>query len=384
MDLNTELELSLYEELKIIHKSKKTEVILVNHTVSSKFYIKKILSEYTIDVYNTLKNLKSPHLPQIIDIFESSDKLIIIEEFISGQTLKQMLKTNGQLDEDTVIKYMISLCEVLSLLHNQAPPIIHRDIKPENIIISIDNVLKIIDFDISRTYKTGENLDTTLLGTKGYASPEQFGFEQSDGRSDIYAMGVMMNVLTTGKHFKEFLNDSKLRNVILKCTQISPKDRYEDVDKLKYDLELLLFKDNNSFMKKFVKKDINTDNNPFEKKDINKYNITFEKKDNSKPKSKSIIPGFRTKNKINMILATLFYLMLGTGLLAFTSMTSFISNVIVIVMCLMYVCLFANFMDIHEKLPLIKSGNKFIKVLGFIIYSFIIFMSLGSLLTLFS
>lgn len=246
------------------------------------------------------------------------------------------------------------------MLHNQTPPIIHRDIKPENIVISNDNVIKIIDFDISIIYKTGENLDTTLLGTKGYTSPEQFGFEQSDGRSDIYAMGVMMNVLTTGKHFKEFLSNSKLRNVILKCTEISPKDRYENVDKLKYDLDLLLFKENN----------------PFEKKEI--------PNSKSNPKSNTIIPGFRTKNKINMTLATLFYLTLSTGLFAFTSMSSFIANVILIVMALMHVCLFANFKDINEKLPLVNSGNKVTRVFGFSLYSFIIFISLGYLLTLFS
>lgn len=361
MDLNTELELSLYEDLKTLHKSSKTEIILVCHSVTSKVYIKKILREYTIDVYEKLINVKSQNMPQLIDFFEVDDKLIIIEEYINGQTLQEMLKSQGHLNEDLVIEYMISLCEILDLLHHQNPPIIHRDIKPENIIISNDNILKLTDFDIARTYKFGENLDTTLLGTKGYASPEQFGFEQSDGRSDIYAIGVLMNVLTVGKHFKETLNNSKLRNIILKCTEISPKDRYENIKKLKYDLEILTMHD-------FV--DENHD----------KYKV----KSDIHHKSSSIIPGFRTNNKKNIFLASVFYLTLSTGLFAFDSLSSLIGNLILIIMALIYVGLFTNFMGVAQKFPLINNHNKSVRNFGYSLYSFIIFMSLGSLLTLFS
>lgn len=361
MNLDTELELSLYEELKTVHKSKKTEIILVYHTLTSKFYIKRILREYAKDVYEKLSTVKCINIPHIINIFELDNKLIVIEEFINGETLQQVLENEEYLNENIVIEYMIELCEILDILHKQSPPIIHRDIKPENIIISNDKVLKLIDFDISRTYKEGENLDTTLLGTKGYASPEQFGFEQTDGRSDIYAMGVMMNVLTTGKHIKEYLNEAKLRNIIIKCTKISPEERYNNVEELKYDL-------------------INLDNKNYLNFKPDKYN----NKNATKSKSKTCLPGFRTGNKRNMILASILYILLSSGLFVFDSIPSLIGNIILIIMSLMYIFLFTNFMDINSKLPIINNDNKYIRYFGFSLYSFIIFMSLGSILTFFT
>ncbi len=288
MNINTEFKLSLYEELKSIHKSRKVEIFLVQNIQDEKIYIKKEIKEYTKEIYESIKNIDSKNIPKIYEILEKEDKLIIIEEFINGDTLQTILEKENKLKESEVIKYMISLCDVLNEIHSLNPPIIHRDIKPANIIISNDNVLKLIDFDISRTYKEGESLDTTLLGTKGYASPEQFGFDQTDCRSDIYAMGVMMNVLTTGKHIKEELNNTLLKDkgyaspeqfgfdqtdcrsdiyamgvmmnvlttgkhikeelnntllkdIIKKCTHISAEKRYDNVIDLKVELKNKLY-----------------------------------------------------------------------------------------------------------------------------------------------
>lgn len=233
MSLNAEFKLSLYEELKLLHKSRKGEIFLVQNIQDEKIYIKKEIKEYTKEIYESISKIDSINMPKIYDLFELNDKLIVIEEFINGDTLQSILEKENKLEEKEVIKYMISLCDILDEIHNLSPPIIHRDIKPANIIISSDNVLKLIDFDIARTYKDGENMDTTLLGTKGYASPEQFGFDQTDCRSDIYAMGVMMNVLTTGKHIKEELNNNLLKDIIKKCTNISADERYQNVLELK-------------------------------------------------------------------------------------------------------------------------------------------------------
>lgn len=357
MNLEAEYTLSLYEDLKSIHKSRKSEIILVQNNLDEKFYIKRILKEYTLDVYKVLMGISSKNIPRIYEVFEYKDKLIIIEEFINGYTLQEILEKENELNEDRVIKYMIELCEALEKVHNLTPYIIHRDIKPANIIISNDEVLKLIDFDISRIYKQGENMDTTLLGTKGYASPEQFGFEQTDCRSDIYAIGVMMNVLSTGKHIKEKENEGKLKYIIKKCTKISASERYQNIEELKSDLESVY---------KNKSKKIIIDKNKEQGKEKLKSKYLIDK-----------IPGFRSGKKLNMVIATLWYLFLIMGLIVSNSPKILLENGGTILILLTLFLLYTNFLDIKSKLPMIRSDNEVIKIIGYFIYSFIIFMGLG-------
>lgn len=357
MNLNTEFKLSLYEELKLIHKSRKVEIFLVQNIQDEKIYIKKEIKEYTRDVYESIKNIKTINMPKIYEVFELNEKLIVIEEYINGDTLQSILERENKLDEKIVIKYMISLCDILEKIHGLNPPIIHRDIKPANIIISNDNILKLIDFDISRTYKEGEKMDTTLLGTKGYASPEQFGFDQTDCRSDIYAMGVMMNVLTTGKHIKEELNNTLLKDIIKKCTHISAEDRYDNVLDLKKELINKLYNSSK------VEKD-------------NKINMNFS---NSNQKA---LPGFRSKNFIYMILSSFWYLFLIMALFVATSFNEFLGNVILIVTMLSIYFIFTNYLGIKNKLPILKSKKILIRLVGYWIYSLVILFIGGELLSL--
>lgn len=364
MNLNTEFKLSLYEELKLIHKSRKVEIFLVQNIQDEKIYIKKDIREYTKEIYENIKRIKSKNIPKIYEILEDKDKLIIIEEFINGDTLQSILEKENKLQEEDVIKYMISLCEVLNEIHSLNPPIIHRDIKPSNIMISNDNVLKLIDFDISRTYKEGESLDTTLLGTKGYASPEQFGFDQTDCRSDIYAMGVMMNVLTTGKHIKEELNNTLLKDIIKKCTYISAEDRYDNVLDLKEELINKVY--NNSKLKR-----------------DDKLNMTsYIKKEKPLNINSKALPGFRSKNFIKMILSSFWYLFLIMGLFVGKSFNEFLGNVILVVTMLSIYFIFTNYLGIRNKLPLLKSEKIRVRLVGYWIYSVVIFFIGGLLLNL--
>lgn len=362
MDLDMEYTLSLYEELRSIYKSKKVEIFLVFNIQDDKIYIKKVLKEYTKDVYKKLQDIDCVHIPKIYEIFETENELILIEEYINGITLQSILEEKTKLDEDIVIKYMIDLCNALYEIHSIDPPIIHRDIKPLNIMITNDNILKLIDFDISRIYKHGENMDTTLLGTKGYASPEQFGFEQTDCRSDIYALGVMMNVLSVGKHIKEEENQGLLKDIIKKCTNISADKRYQDVLELSYDL----------------------------KEKLNKGTIMETKLDLSKPvlnnkheKLLNKIPGFRRGNLLFMILSSLWYLFLIFGLLTSKSTNELMTNIILISLLLSLFFLYTNFLDIKYKLPFINSKNKSIKFFGYWIYSIVLFLLAGFLMQFF-
>lgn len=366
MNIDEEYKLSLYEELKSMHKSRKSEIFLVQNTLDEKFYIKRVLKEYTLQVYESLTHIESKNMAKIYEVFEHEDKLIIIEEFISGHTLQDILKREGNLSEDIVAKYMIDLCNALKKIHNLNPCIIHRDIKPANIMISNDGVLKLIDFDIARIYKYGENMDTTLLGTKGYASPEQFGFDQTDCRSDIYAIGIMMNVLTTGKHTKEIESDGKLKDIIKRCTKISANERYQSVEDLKADLEKLISTDYKE-VKKLYKLNKSSDN------DIKDLNINIKKNNNLW----DILPGFRSRNKLNMMLAILWYLFLITGLVFVDSTITFIGNILVIGLLLSLSLLYTNFLNIKSKLPMIRSKERYFSIFGYIIYSFILFMIFG-------
>lgn len=135
---------------------------------------------------------------------------------------------------ETAAGYMVELCKGLQLLH--AHGIIHRDIKPANIMISFDGSLKIIDFDISRFSSADAPHDTTILGTAGFAAPEQFGFTQTDNKSDIYAAGVLFGFMMTGQLPDRRAITGPYAKIIQKCTMLDPEDRYPSVQALQLDI----------------------------------------------------------------------------------------------------------------------------------------------------
>ena len=113
---------------------------------------------------------------------------------------------------------------------------VHRDVKPENVILREDEAV-LIDFDASRVVKARQRTDTVVLGTTGYAAPEQYGISQTDGRADIYSLGVMLNIMLTGKHPSRELAPGRLGRIVQRCTQINPQKRYKSVLDLMEDLE---------------------------------------------------------------------------------------------------------------------------------------------------
>lgn len=344
-----EYKLSLYETLSELHCSPKSEISLVRNSLDGKFYIKKVLQNYNREVFEKLKQLETIHIPCIYEIFQQDKTLIVIEEFINGQTLEQLMKEHGTLSEEVAIRYMITLCEILAQLHQQQPPLIHRDIKPKNVMISNDGVLKLIDFDVSRMYRQDCKLDTHVLGTKGYASPEQFGFEQTDARSDIYSLGVMLNVLIVGVTPKEKRLNSPLKKVIEKCTYFSPDDRYQSVLELK---EALM---------QFIK----------EPEPI------VEKIKVIKPQSKNIflfiikelgqLPGYRRRFLPSMILATSWYFFVLSG--PYTS----VSNILISIMFFLMTLLNGNYKNIWNRNSLLMNH----RTSGLIIFNLILFIVFG-------
>ena len=374
---------SRYIELLELSNSKKNSVYLVRSQLDEGIYIKKELKNYNIDVYNQIIKIQSIYMAKIYEIFKYDDSLIVIEEFINGKTLQRILDDNGPLDEDIAIGYIINLCSILDILHNQNPPVIHRDIKPSNIMIDNNGVLKLIDFDVSRVYREERNMDTHILGTKGYASPEQFGFEQTDCRSDIYSVGVLINVLTTGKHIKEKLNDGRLKGIIEKCTSISPDNRYSSVKELQIDLNKILSgKEKNENIKLNLKKD-----NGIEKKGTK--NLNDKKGTKIKYKKNKFfsiigeIPGYRKKNIISIIIATLWYsfLLFGFTVNFGTGDTKLILEDIYTASLLMLMTLLnCNFKGIMSILPITRSFKIYNKIGGLILYNILLFAIYGIML----
>jgi len=234
MDIQNELILSYYKELSPLSKEK--NVYLVQHVETNSLYVRKIIDVYNSNIYHQLKSLNIPGIPQIYECIEDDNKLYVIEEYIHGRTLEDIYNKEGLFKDDVVTDLTVQLCAILNSLHSCNPPIIHRDIKPSNLILTSESTLKLIDFNAAKNYIDGSSKDTTLLGTQNFAAPEQYGFSQSDIRTDIYGLGVTMNFLLTGKYPNEKITDGKLNTILSKCLKLSPDERYIDCNALLADL----------------------------------------------------------------------------------------------------------------------------------------------------
>lgn len=200
---------------------------------------------------NMIKELNHPVIPKIIDVIEKAEYLAVVQEFFEGETLETMVENRGTQSVGQVVNWSKQLCGFLQYLHSLNPPHIYRDMKPANIILQPSGYIKVIDFGIMRTYKPGKMQDTVVLGTRGYAAPEQYGTAQSDPRTDIFGLGMTMYFLLTGddprnpnfnglKKPIHALNPSVpkgLEYIVEKCTRIDPNQRYQSAGELLNDLD---------------------------------------------------------------------------------------------------------------------------------------------------
>ncbi len=146
-----------------------------------------------------LAALNHPNLPRVTDHFEQDGKAYLVMEYVPGETLHTFLVREGlPQPQQRVFEWFRQLAEVLEYLHSQDSPIIFRDLKPANIMLTPHGQVKLIDFGIARLFKPGQAKDTQAFGTVGYSAPEQYGRGQTDARSDIYSLGVLLHQLLTG------------------------------------------------------------------------------------------------------------------------------------------------------------------------------------------
>ena len=216
-----------YEEVGLLKESSRGAIRLIRHQKTGKRFI---LRRFTgsAEVYEKLLHHTCEHLPQIFEVASRGEEHLVLEEYIQGDTLDLVLK-GGACSSREVRQIARQLCQALWALHSLGA--VHRDVKPENIILRGRETV-LIDFDADRMYKPERQSDTQVLGTTGFAAPEQYGLSQTDGRADIYAMGILINVMCTGEHPSRKLASGHLGRVVERCTQVMPRRRYPNVIRL--------------------------------------------------------------------------------------------------------------------------------------------------------
>ena len=214
---------------------------LVRNNITGQLMVRRISPAGDFAILQALCQIKHPNLMEVYDLRSQDGVCISLCEFINGTTLAFQVESGNLYDVKSARKILCQICEGLAELHSRG--IVHRDIKPENIMITGDGTVKIIDYSICRLIKPNQHKDTTVLGTAGYASPEQFGFAQTNGKADIYACGVLLNYLLTGRLPNEELHQGALKHIIVRCIEIDERKRFQSAEELKM---VLLGKKSNS------------------------------------------------------------------------------------------------------------------------------------------
>lgn len=230
--MNQQVELYLncnFEKIRMLHKTEKSEMWLVSGKDHALYVWKNIF--HTGLPYQELKTINHILLPKLIYVAEDDIQTTVIEEYINGRNLQDVIAENTTLEESLVVSILLQVCAGLKLLHQKH--LIHRDIKPSNLILTNDKIIKLIDFDAARIEKENTANDTRYLGTKGYAPPEQYGFGQTDCRSDIYALGITVRELLGNSY------QGKLLKILNKCIQLNPKDRFQNIDQLEHAIKTI-------------------------------------------------------------------------------------------------------------------------------------------------
>ena len=221
-----------YSIITEIKKSNKGNIYLAKVDGHEFPVVVKELKHGNVNVFKALQEMESEHLPKIHYVETCKEGLLVVEEYIDGELLTDYINSNN-MSESQCIDIALQMCDALWTIHNHVPPVIHRDIKPSNVIVNARDSVKLIDFDSSREYKEDVDGDTRLLGTEKYAPPEQYGYSQTDCRSDIYSLGVVLDKLS------KFISKNRLKHwkkIVTKCTHFAPDSRFQSVKEIRREL----------------------------------------------------------------------------------------------------------------------------------------------------
>lgn len=352
--------LSSYELLSAIDEEH--GVYLVQHKRTKKIYVQKVLTVYSKAVYRQLQEHHVQGTPVIVEIVEDADKLIVIEEYINGQTLRSILEDGNRFTLDQAVAIVEQVCGIVGKLHNAVPPIIHRDIKPSNIMMDYDGNVKLLDMNAAKQSQYHQSQDTDLIGTVGYAAPEQYGFGASTPETDIYAIGVLLNEMITGVFPNERIPEGHIGEIIRKCTKMDPKDRYGSIQELLRDLQSGQ-KQGRTSQESFVTTNV------------------------SAPKNKNAIPGFRTGNPVHIAIALVGYMLIIVFAITLTVQGEqgaglWFNRIMFLISEILIVAITCNYRNIWSRIGIAKSREKWQKILKIIIVDAVVFIGTAIVTTI--
>ena len=344
MTLDDECRLSYYTEVAAI--SEEHHVFLVQNTDNGYFYVKKELAVFNPAVIHQIQTHPVKGMPQIIEAITDDERMLLIEEYIHGTTLEDFIRKNGPLSENIAKNYFLQICSIVKQLHNMSPAIVHRDIKPSNIIITPDERAKLLDVNTTRFVSEEDKQDTVIMGTAGYAAPEQFGFTATDQKSDIYSLGVLLNRMLTGDYPKNALpQDPFYRNIVEKCTQLDPKNRYKSIEEIEKVISRRPLKNLPNSWRRFLP------------------------------------PGYRTGGTIKHILSTvgyalLFDLCLTMETKGLSPLQASVEHPFLLLTFLMIVFFSGNYLNVQKYWPLTRGNNTILRIFGIIVTDILIFFGM--------
>ena len=352
-NLQTEYELSFYEDLGALDD--RGGARLVRDRRTRLLCVRKDLSVYHEEVYRALMTRRAAHVPQILWMGRNGEHLTVIEQYVNGTTLQAYLDKGRLFTEKEVRGILRQLCVILRDLHGRAPAIIHRDIKPSNVLVGQNGEIWLLDLDAAKPWKPGQPRDTELIGTPGYAAPEQYGFASSGAQADIYALGALANVLLTGNLPGFGIPEGELGDIIRRCCAMDPADRPMSA----YELDVML---NGGAVAGWENAEKQSGEGRMR---------------SGKRYYKYLPPGFRSLNPIHMVVGVLLYwfcIWMGTGTAPFgehAPAAEILCSKILTTLGFLGIVLFTgNYLGVQERLPLSRSEKKPIRILGILIWDF--------------
>lgn len=346
------------------------KVYLVQSALSGNIYVQKILDVYNLRVYEYLYRNPVAGIPRLINYYEDGNQLIVIEEYISGTSLQEKID-NSDLSVSDIRSYMIMLCNILEALHSMTPPIIHRDIKPSNIIITSYNYAMLLDFNAAKQFSGQNESDTVLIGTPGYAAPEQYGFGSSSPKTDIYSLGIvlreMLGSITPVPDITPILH--RLNLIAERCTQMTPAARYQSVTELKNAVSQSYYPAQHDTSaagnsSQYAHQDHDNANNAA--------NADTAKRAIHDNASRFLPPGFRTRTPWKMLLSSVAYLFIIWLCLSLELENTYgaklwLERIFCLGMFIFAICCSFNYLNVQNILPLCKSKNLFLHYTGIIL-----------------
>ena len=382
MTLEEESRLSFYRELTVLDEKK--NIVLVQDIRNSELCVKKTLDIYSRDIYEQLASVRIEGVPAVKECVADDGKLIVVEEYVQGRSLKQVLDEQGLLNAEQAYEIAVQLVDILVRLHQLEPAIVHRDIKPSNIIIEKNGHVNLIDFNAARHVNADKNEDTRMLGTVYFAAPEQFGFGQSDERTDIYGLGATINYIMTGDKPGAGIAECRFSDILKKCLMVDAKDRYQSAEELRGVLDMLnysIVQDNRKKAETAFGKD-NTISVVRTYRNIRDIIVKMYRKyqkrnyDIDTSWRRYLLPGFRRLNVVYCLIALVWYAVIVWMTITFAVTDSktgipvtggelTMYKIAVFVLLFGMTMWFGNYLNIRRKLPGMKKINVLSTILTF-------------------